>query len=398
MSIDRILWQWSTVAQLISGLMIAGFFVAFRASFRTREVQAWTRAWLANLVALFITDIYWFAVPTGAAVIIVRLLYMAAKFHFVAYLIEGTLAALGHDRAPWSARARTIVLVGLSAIAALTVSSLDALGIATHSLVTIALASTMVVALRGAREHHLGWLSVGLGLRALVAGVETVMYAANATPPLLTLPLAPDTLARLLAVSSSFDTVAEWLLALGCVLAVTGRAQRELERTNSDLREAQETLRAMVDVDPLTGLANRRALPAILRAVQPAGAALVFFDLRGFKEINDVRGHHAGDEALRRFANALRETFRPADHVVRFAGDEFVVLTQGLDRMAMQARVEGLRARLGISGPGLARIQFDAGHAELEPGGMPDEALRAADLAMYEAKELARRAAAPQRR
>ncbi|MCC7053237.1 MAG: hypothetical protein IT355_08195 [Gemmatimonadaceae bacterium] len=63
-------------------------------------------------------------------------------------------------------------------------------------------------------------------------------------------------LARLVSVSSFFDASAEWLLALGCVLAVTTRSRRELESTNDELRRVQSTLRAMVDVDSLTGLAR----------------------------------------------------------------------------------------------------------------------------------------------
>lgn len=79
----------------------------------------------------------------------------------------------------------------------------------------------------------------------------------------------------------------------------------------------------------LTGLKNRRALAAVLRAAYDTGATIVFFDLNDFKEINDSLGHQAGDEWRKRFADALRASFRPDDHVFRFAGDEFVVIAQG---------------------------------------------------------------------
>ncbi|MEP7382521.1 MAG: GGDEF domain-containing protein [Gemmatimonadota bacterium] len=171
------------------------------------------------------------------------------------------------------------------------------------------------------------------------------------------------------------------------VLAATTRAQRELRSSNDDLLRAQEALRAIVDVDPLTGLANRRALPGILRTVQPDGASLVFIDLRGFKQINDARGHAAGDDLLKRFAAAVQESVRPGDAVVRYAGDEFLVVAQGLAHPAMEARIVALRERLADdTSRWSSRITFDAGHSELEAGGHPDDAVQAADRAMYERK------------
>ena len=74
-----------------------------------------------------------------------------------------------------------------------------------------------------------------------------------------------------LAASSSFDSGAEWLVALGCVIAVAERVQRELRQANQDLLAAQEDLRRLADRDPLTALDNRRHLPEALRAVQPQG-------------------------------------------------------------------------------------------------------------------------------
>ena len=113
-----------------------------------------------------------------------------------------------------------------------------------------------------------------------------------------------------LAVHSSFDTGAEWLIALGCVVRHADRTQRRLQQSNTELLAVQEDLRRLIDRDPLTALSNRRALPEVFRAVQPQGATLVFFDLDGFKRINDEHGHSAGDDCLKRFAAALLDLFR----------------------------------------------------------------------------------------
>jgi len=134
----------------------------------------------------------------------------------------------------------------------------------------------------------------------------------------------------------------------------------------------------------------------VFRGVQPQGATLLFFDLDNFKRINDLHGHQTGDTLLKRFAEALRESFRPADAVVRFAGDEFLVVASGLSVVACDERLNRLRDRLRVrsrnEGP---EISFSVGIAELLPGGNPERALEAADRAMYRNKEAAGRARGP---
>jgi diguanylate cyclase (GGDEF)-like protein len=193
--------------------------------------------------------------------------------------------------------------------------------------------------------------------------------------------------ATFLASHSSFDSGTEWLLALGCVLALSERAQRELRQYNRDLLDAQADLRKLVDRDALTGLANRRSLDEIFRVVRPEGATLLFFDLDGFKEVNDLHGHQVGDDCLRRFASALTDCFRPTDVAVRYAGDEFLVVARGLSESQADERVQLVRQRLrNLSGQAPA-VTFSVGVAALSPGGDPGAALKVADECMYRAKE-----------
>ena len=142
------------------------------------------------------------------------------------------------------------------------------------------------------------------------------------------------------------DTAAEWLLAMGFFIAVSIRAQQDLQLANAQMLSAQADLRRLVDRDPLTSLINRRALPEVFREVQPVGAMLVFFDLDGFKEINDRHGHQSGDACLVRFSAALTNSFRPSDAIVRYAGDEFLVIARGSTEIAIEDRVNELRNRL----------------------------------------------------
>ena len=201
---------------------------------------------------------------------------------------------------------------------------------------------------------------------------------------------------------------AQWLLAMGMVIAVSARTQRDLQNANVQMEAAQSDLRRLVDRDPLTGLANRRALPEVLRSVQPEGAVLIFFDLNDFKKINDEHGHQAGDACLRRFADALMQCFRPSDAVVRYGGDEFLVVARGVSETAAYERADAVRARVANPphdaksaswGPrgrgGVVPIRFSVGISRLAAGGNPEDAVREADEAMYRAKR--KRAPARQR-
>jgi diguanylate cyclase (GGDEF)-like protein len=146
--------------------------------------------------------------------------------------------------------------------------------------------------------------------------------------------------------------------------------------------------------DPLTGIYNRRVLQdaldrELLSAERDDGdVALTLLDIDDFKAINDVHGHDAGDEVLRRVAACGREVVRPGDTFARIGGEEFALLTPGAG--AQEALLIAERLRLAVAALEVLpdrSVTVSAGLAAW-PGDAPDgDALRrAADEALYRAK------------
>ncbi|HEX5802024.1 MAG TPA: 7TM diverse intracellular signaling domain-containing protein [Azospira sp.] len=176
---------------------------------------------------------------------------------------------------------------------------------------------------------------------------------------------------------------------------------RALAEANARLTESETRLRTMAHHDPLTGLANRLLLfDRIAHAQQRAarhdrGFALLLIDLDGFKAVNDMLGHDAGDHLLQLVAQRLLGCVRAADTVARIGGDEFVVLVEEAgDAEAVTALAEKVVAALrrpAIIAEGEATIGASVGIARWpENGDSAQLLLRAADQAMYSAKRIGR--------
>lgn len=177
---------------------------------------------------------------------------------------------------------------------------------------------------------------------------------------------------------------------------------RGIAREVSARARAEERLRFLAGHDPLTGAANRTTLAAALRRAVDRAAraghrvALATIDLDGFKQVNDMLGHGAGDTVLRTIVRRLRAGIGPGDLVARLGGDEFALLLAAVERPEEAAeRLAGLEGRLAepITVDGVAvALGASAGLALWPDHGQGlDELLAWADARMYRAKR-ARRA------
>jgi len=173
---------------------------------------------------------------------------------------------------------------------------------------------------------------------------------------------------------------------------------RGVGRDITEIAVARERIASLAYSDPLTGLANRTSLgPSLEQAVQRARRrnsklAVVFVDLDGFKQINDVHGHDTGDALLIQLAERLRANLRASDLVARLGGDEFLVV---LEEVTETSPVETVARKLltEVARPYLLGGREARVTASIGISVYPDDAtdalalMKHADTAMYAAKQ-----------
>ena len=162
----------------------------------------------------------------------------------------------------------------------------------------------------------------------------------------------------------------------------------------------REELRAQASHDALTGIWNRRAMMESLAAEldrarrDKTSVGVAIIDIDNFKCVNDTYGHQMGDEVLREVANILKASIRPYDLAGRFGGEEFMVILPGCFQNAIRERLETIResvaAEVFATSEGTIHLTVSIGAATTTSRVTPAKIIKAADEALYRAKNAGR--------
>lgn len=177
----------------------------------------------------------------------------------------------------------------------------------------------------------------------------------------------------LLPYTGFFDVLLEMLFGIGLIIWAMEDTERRLAMLHA--RTADDTRRSKrrATLDPLTETHNRFFLDEIKPQLESSdlGGSLVLIDLDGLKRINDQEGHDEGDRAIWTVATAIKKLVRGNDHVIRWGGDEFLVILPGMDEDLARRRFYMLPSKI------------DEVKQSTKPGGRPYTKFLAASVGVH---------------
>ena len=387
------------LAQAVGAVLLAAVLEAFHRHYRRDFLRHWAWSWwgfclylTGGTVALFLAPRM---EPWALPRILTSTLSLTGGYCQLALVLFGTWEVSTGRTIP-APRIRRILmaLAGLALVSVLLTIPLtpELRLLARVSLRSFAAAVAFLIAASLVLRTGIRPLGVGRRLLALsffLYGLEYVHYAAVSVLQVIT----GQSLAYMPLMVLP-DLLIQATMGLGMVV-------RLLEEERKQLLAASEQIEHLAYHDVLTGLPNRNLfldhLRLALALAQREGrqVAVLFLDLDRFKTINDSLGHASGDELLRTVADRLRACLRQGDTVARLGGDEFIILLPEvaaeqdavrvaeklLDRirqpMVLQSREIVVTGSIGLS-------RFP------ENGDAPEELVKKADVAMYQAKQVGR--------
>jgi diguanylate cyclase (GGDEF)-like protein len=358
--------------QAIGTLLLALVLGQMGRTFGWRYVRRWAWAWATMFIAIVSVRIYIATLQPWPW----WLVYLVAQWMFLVLLLAGCrdlvdapfpLKLLGYAT-PLALAAAILIVVVTPDFAALFMIE--------AAIVSIVVAACFIVVGRITRRT-VGWQMMRLSL-ALIG----ILYAAYV--PLYAMSRRGVTVPYLDA-SSLADLLAAVLLGYSMVLIAAEGAHRELTDAVTALQAARDQLAIKANTDPLTAALSRHAFHAMPREMS---GAVVMVDVDRLKRINDAEGHAAGDEAIRTVANAIRTRVRADDLLFRWGGDEFLVVMPQSSLDLVTQRFESLDGGITTSRGTMLTVSWGA--AAFPSADQLDEAIRAADHAMYEHKAAAR--------
>jgi diguanylate cyclase (GGDEF)-like protein len=354
--------------QAIGTLLLALVLGQIARTFGWRYVQRWAWAFMAMFFAVAAVRIYiatarpW---PWWLAYLLVQWVFLALLFAGCRDLVDDSfpLKLLGYA-APLALA--TAILIVIAA------PDFGALFMIEAAIVSIVVSWCFVIVGR-VTQRTVGWqlMRISLALIAILYAAYVPLYAMSRRG--ITVPYLDS--------SSLADLLAAVLLGFSMVLLASEGAHRELTDAVMALQVARDQLAIKANTDPLTAALSRHAFYAMSRQMS---GSVAMVDVDRLKRINDADGHAAGDEAIRTVANAIRARVRADDLIFRWGGDEFLVVMPQLSLDLVTQRFATLDR--AITTPRGTTLTVSWGAAAFADADQLDEAIRAADRAMYERK------------
>jgi diguanylate cyclase (GGDEF)-like protein len=240
------------------------------------------------------------------------------------------------------------------------------------------------------RGTGLGKRFTGLlaALTAIVQLVYVVFFAVSASQA--------DRSFAFLAYTGFYDLFLEMLVGIGLIIWAMEDTEARLATIHQRAVDDTQRTRRRAQIDPLTEAYNRFFLeelrPTLAR--EPLGGAIVLIDVDGLKTINDLEGHEEGDKAIWTVAAAIKKLIRGDDFLIRWGGDEFLVILPGMDEEVAKKRFYMLPSKIEEvrQSPRAARAyrKFLTASVGVTPFStrVPfDMAIESADRLMYERKK-----------
>ena len=379
--VDVALNKWALGIQVAILSILTTVFLALWLNSLHRVLFAWLLAWTANLCALL--AVFGVIVGTGEfsnfALLFLYVLYAWFKLWFAILLIFGLSLHFYKQNIFTRSSLRFLIAATVLGAAALLVIQVDMLliQILVYTLVGLVLLFGSIYFIFRTKRSESKVLQVVLCCQSIIF----LHHAWVLLPTLLWGEPVPRYMTRI----SFFDSIAELLVGATCLFVIANRVISILKERNSQMEEAQRALRELVDVDPLTGLWNRRRIETYLQDDNDNGY-LIYIDVDRFKQINDGWGHAMGDVCLQRIAEGLRNHFPDEAGVFRLGGDEFLVIVPSQDEVSVQKMVVELKKDLMHNDKTMPTIGVSVGIQKMSKDLPFEHALKQADTAMYSAK------------
>lgn len=386
-------------AQLTAlSVIVLAFILLCRIAPREDVALLWTAAWAFALIGMSALFVRFLLLPDldhlqlqsdSPASNLLDATYQTGKLFYGALLLLGALRLRGIRPPPWTVASALLFLFAYAGLSAFFTTDPHGLIHWQIPLAVPLLAATALVLMPGVGPRH--ERMAGTGPAALVAAGLALFWLTYILAFSRTLGADPigDALMGVLRFSSYLDMFGHLALAFALAHVVSRGIQERLVHLHRELEATHDRLRHAVRFDELTAVYNRRAFEELASDrgwADAAPVAIAMLDMDNLKEINDERGHAAGDAALAHLAAHISATL---DHVVvfRWGGDEFLCVCTRHSSGQLRDRIERALSTLGPV-PGLSgmRVEVSVGSVQRSPDESLSRAIDRADRAMYEQK------------